>query len=127
MHGKALFLLRLADSLCSHFSQPSLHFLNLHRHPEFAPLVQNPALLPPTWRGMLYIQRLELKATPYKAVYARSSRVQAEKTYQLSFYVEGIRFTQEGAYPIATTLPLPSQEWYSTLLNQLYELFLSRL
>ncbi|RMF49691.1 MAG: hypothetical protein D6750_05795 [Bacteroidetes bacterium] len=122
LSGKAAFLLEVADSLAEKATQKGWQGLNLHRRPEKAPLIQNPNLIPSSWVGLAYIQRLELYATPQKIVYAESNRFRSEVVPVLSCSVEGIVFTPAGARPFQATLPLPPETWQTALVEALFTL-----
>jgi len=125
LSGKAAFLLELADSLAQKTASKGWKGLNLHRHPEKAPLIQNPNLLPPAWVGLVYIERLELRAASQNIVYAESNRLRSEVVRVLSCFVEGIFFTAEGARPLRATLPLPPEAWQPALIEALFTLLVS--
>lgn len=121
MGGKATFLLHLADSVVRRLEETGIPALNLHRHPTRAYLIENPNQLPPTWRGLYYIQNLRLCATPDKAVYAESNRLRAESTYLLSYTLEGILFTPQAGHSIQMTGTPPAGEWYPQLLTDIVQ------
>lgn len=121
LSGKGAFLLAIADSIAESATTPELQYLNLHRFPSFAGYVESPSRLPQTWRGLLYIQRLELHAQSQKAVYARSNRLYTERFYTLSAQIEGIYFTSERPIPISITLELPAETWRSQLIANLVQ------
>lgn len=121
LSGKGAFLLAIADSIAKGATTPHLQYLNLHRFPSLAGYVESPSRLPQTWRGLLYIQRLELRAQSQKAIYARSNRLYTERFYTLSAQIEGIYFTSEGPIPLNLTLELPTETWRSHLIATLIQ------
>ncbi|MCS7162459.1 MAG: hypothetical protein NZ958_03915 [Bacteroidia bacterium] len=120
--GKAVFLLRLGDSLAHAWRAEGLVGVNLNRLPAAAEYVRSPHTLPPTWRALVLVQRLELKAQPLQAVYARSNRILTDAAYTLQARIEGICFTQGNAHPFRQEYPLNNPGWFASLRNYLQKL-----
>lgn len=117
--GKAAFLLGLADSLEAFLTEAGFPTLNLHRHPHYAPHLEGTAPLPAHWKGLLYVQSLQLHATPQRAVYARSNRLRSEKYHRLEFTVSALYRDQERTKTIGFGGDLPSEGWRQAFLEAL--------
>ncbi len=119
--GKAAFLLGLADSLEAFLIEAGFPALNLHRHPRYAPYLEGTVPLPARWKGLLYVQSLQLHATPQKAVYAQSNRLRSEKYYRLEFTVSALYRSQEKAQTVGFGGDLPPEGWRQALLEALQQ------
>lgn len=122
LSGKAAFLLTLGDTLAREATNDTHTCLNLHRFPGLAGYLESPTRLPDHWRGLLYIQRLELRAEPQKAVFARSNRLFTERFHSLSAHMEGIYFGRAQAVPLDLRIELPSEGWREALIQTLLKL-----
>ncbi|MCX8112628.1 MAG: hypothetical protein N3E49_05455 [Bacteroidia bacterium] len=117
--GKAAFLLSLIDSLAERVSDSTYLILNLHRHPTLAGYIENPERLPPHWAGLFYVERMDLQAKPHTVVFARSNRLYTERSYTLSYQIEGIFFSKGQALPFREKGEMVELEWRSHLLHVL--------
>lgn len=119
LSGKAAFLLALGDTIAQEISSDTHICLNLHRFPRLAGFIESASYLPASWRGVFYIQRLELRAEPQKAVFARSNRLYTERFYALSARIEGIYSSKQGTAPLNMYVELPSERWRIDLIHHL--------
>lgn len=119
--GKAAFLLGLADSLAARISQAGFTPLNLHRYPSYAPYIEGADSLPPGWKGIFYIQGLELRAIPQKAVYAQSNRFRSEKYHRLEFTLTMLYRQRHTVKTLTHSQELPVEGWRQALIEALQQ------
>ncbi len=117
--GKAAFLLGLADTLETLLTEAGFPTRNLHRYPHYAPQLEGTEPLPMHWKGLLYVQSLQLHATPQRAVYAQSNRLRSEKYHRLEFTLNALYRGQTGVKTIGFRRELPQEGWRQALLEAL--------
>lgn len=116
--GKGFFLLQLTDTMSYLLQQAGFPAYNLHRHPEYASVVEE-GKLPPGWRGFVIFRSLSLKAIEEKAVFAQSNRFRVEKYVILLYDAIGEVGISAGKQLFRWQGELPSPGWRQALVREL--------